>query len=54
MATSGERTLKKIAVISTGVADLEFTVTSGFDVQTPYAASKAALNIVSHHGNQWL
>ncbi|EPE04502.1 short chain dehydrogenase [Ophiostoma piceae UAMH 11346] len=38
-------TLKKIAVISTGVADLEFTLKSGFDVHTPYAASKAALNM---------
>lgn len=38
-------TLKKIAVLSTGVADLKFTLESGFDVGTPYAASKAALNM---------
>ncbi|CAK7201415.1 hypothetical protein SEUCBS139899_004119 [Sporothrix eucalyptigena] len=37
--------LKKIAVISSGVGDIEFTLQSGMDMQSPYSISKAAINM---------
>lgn len=38
-------TLKKIAVISSGVGDIDFTLKSGLDTKSPYSISKAAVNM---------
>ncbi|ERS98378.1 short chain dehydrogenase (AtsC) [Sporothrix schenckii 1099-18] len=37
--------LKKIVVISSGAGDIDFILQSGMDMQSPYAISKAALNM---------
>lgn len=37
--------LKKIAVISSGIGDVDFVLQSGMDMQSPYAISKAAVNM---------
>ncbi|KAL1890849.1 hypothetical protein Sste5346_007990 [Sporothrix stenoceras] len=37
--------LKKIAVISSGIGDIDFTLQSGMDMQSPYSISKAAVNM---------
>lgn len=38
-------TLKKIVVISSGIGDINFILQSGMDMQSPYAISKAAVNM---------
>jgi len=38
-------TTKKVITLSTGLADPEFTLASGFAVAAPYSISKAALNL---------
>lgn len=38
--------LKKVVVISSGMGDVEFVADVGVRTQTPYAISKAALNMV--------
>ncbi|KAI0918896.1 hypothetical protein AcV5_001958 [Taiwanofungus camphoratus] len=37
--------IKKIITLSSGIGDLEFTLTSGVPSQAPYSISKAALNM---------